>query len=501
MATYPGMPLSLDLQAYAAEAETFIGSMDREYYLHFAGHKPELEISSIYDRHRALFARPAIDELRERLATASPGDDQRRARYLLELAVGGFMGEATKTEETALAEREATLEIEVDGRHEPYRQASIWQANEQDAELRARIEEARLAVLDAELNPLHVEVTNRSHALARELGWQSYRAMSEELKAVDLAALERQTGRFLDATADTYAAKLEPQLRAQIGLGLDSFRRSDIPYFFRAPAFDSLFPSERLLPAFEETLAGLGIDLHGQPNVRLDTEQRPQKSPRAFCSPVQVPGEVYLVIPRTGGRDDFAALFHEGGHTEHYANVDASLPFEFRHLGDNSVTEGFAFLLEHLTEDANWLRAVMGAEDVDAYLAFARASKLVFLRRYASKLRYELELHAGERPLDEMPPLYARLLSDAVGVDWPRVTYLSDVDPGYYAANYLRAWAFETHLRRVLRERFGEEWFTRAEAGDLLRSIWREGQRLSADELLAQVTDEQLDFAVMLEEV
>jgi hypothetical protein len=495
------MPLALDLQAYAAEAETFVGSMDREYYLHFAGHKAELEIAGIYDRHRKLFERAAIDELRERLAAAAPGDEERRARYLLELAVGGFMGEATKAEETALAEREATLEIDVNGRREAYRQASIWQANEPDTELRRGIEQARNAVLNAELNPLHREVMTRSHELARELGWESYRAMCEELKAVDLAALERQTGRFLDATEETYAGKLDAQLREQIGLGFDSFRRADLPYFFRAPAFDALFPEERLLPAFEETLAGLGIDLHRQANVRLDTEQRPQKSPRAFCSPVQVPQEVYLVIPRTGGRDDFSALFHEGGHTEHYANVDASLPFEFRHLGDNSVTEGFAFLLEHLTEDATWLRTVMGAEDVDAYLEFARISKLVFLRRYAAKLRYELELHAGERPLDEMPELYAGLLGRAVGVAWPRVTYLSDVDPGYYAANYLRAWAFETHLRRILRERFGERWFTRSEAGDLLRSIWREGQRLSADELLAQVTDEQLDFGVMLAEV
>ena len=80
----------------------------------------------------------------------------------------------------------------------------------------------------------------------------------------------------------------------------------------------------------------------------------------------------------------------------------------------------------------------------------ARASKFVFLRRYAAKLAYELELHGGERPLDEMPALYSRLLGDAVGVEWPAATYLADVDAGYYAANYLRAWAFETHLRGVL---------------------------------------------------
>ena len=44
-------------------------------------------------------------------------------------------------------------------------------------------------------------------------------------------------------------------------------------------------------------------------------------------------------------------------------------------------------------------------------------------------------------------------------VDWPETTWLSDVDPFFYCAAYLRAWALETHLRRELRERFGELWF------------------------------------------
>jgi len=495
------MPLARDLKAYAAEAEAFITAMDREYYLHFAGHKPELAIEPIYERHRDLFSRAAIEELRERHAAAAGGDEERRLRYLLELAVGGLMGEATKKEETELAEREARLEIEVDGRREPFRQATIWQANEPDADLRARIEEARLALLDAELNPLHVSATARVQELTRELGWGSYRALCEELKGVDMGALERQTAAFARATAAIRGERLAPHLRKQAGVELDSLRRSDLPYFLRAPAFDPLFPAERLLAAFEETLAGLGIDLHEQANVKLDTEQRPNKSPRAFCSPVDVPREVYLVIPRTGGRDDFAALFHEGGHTEHYANVDEALAFEFRHLGDNSVTEGFAFLFEHLIEDEAWLGKVMGVEAASEYLDYARASKLVFLRRYAGKLTYELELHGGERPLAEMPALYGRLLSEAVGVDWPSTTYLADVDPGFYVANYLRAWAFETHLRATLRERFGMEWFTRREAGDLLRSLWREGQRLDADELLGEMTGRPLDFRVMLDEV
>ena len=498
------MPLALDLDTYAEQAEQFVGSMDREYYLHFAGHKPEFEIEPIYERYAGLFGRAVVDELRGRLAAAAPGDQARRARYLLELAVGGLLGNQTKEEETALAEREAALEIDVAGERLPYRQSAVAQANEPDAGRRAEIEHARLEVLERELNPLHLQTLERAHALAKELGWPSYREMYRELKQIDLGALEEQTSGFLDDTAGRYRQSVEPHIRAQVGAGFRDLRRSDLPHFFRAPGFDDLFPAERIVAALEQTLGGLGIDLHAQSNVRLDIEARPRKSPRAFCAPVSVPDEVYLVIARHGGRDDYAALFHEAGHTEHYANVEASLPFEFRYLGDNSVTEGFAFLFEHLTEDPAWLRTVLGADDPErlaAYSGFTRASKFVFLRRYAAKLSYELELHGGEQPLDAMPALYSRLLGDAVGVDWPEATYLADVDGGYYAANYLRAWAFETHLRGVLLERFGPEWFLSHEAGDLLRTLWRQGQRMDADELLAEVTGERLDFGVMSAEV
>ena len=310
------MPLPPDLDTHARAYEQFVSEMDREYYLHYAGHKEEFEIEEIYERHAKLFERDVVERLRERLGQEA-GNDARRTRYLLELAVGGFLGRETKREETELAEREATLELDVDGVSMPYRQSAVTQANEPDPERRAAIEEARLEALERELNPLHLSALERAHELARDLGWASYRTMYEDLKQIDLAALERQTSAFLGATADTYGPSVEPHLRSQVGLGLAEMRRSDLPYFFRARGFDELFPSERLIPALEQTLAGLGIALARQPNVRLDTEQRPLKSPRAFCAPVHVPGEVYLVIPRHGGRDDFAALFHEAGHTEH----------------------------------------------------------------------------------------------------------------------------------------------------------------------------------------
>jgi hypothetical protein len=473
----------MDLDGYRAEAEEFVTAIDREYYLHFSGQKDDYEIEPVYERHAGLFSRDGVEELRE------DGN-----ALLLDFAVKGLIGRETKEETAELARREAALEIEVDGETMPFREAPVRQANSADPERRAAIESARNAATATELNPLLRVLHERSAALAVELGWPSYRAMCEELSEIDLGALGEQTDAFLEASDPAYEPTLQPELERQLGFGFDRFRRADLPAFLRAPSLDADFPAERLVPSLVDTLAGMGIDASAQPGVVLDTEPRPKKSPRAFCAPVRVPDEVYLVIAPQGGRDDFAALFHEAGHTEHYAHVERELPVEQRYFGDNSITEGFAFLLEHLVAEPEWLRRRMGVSDPDEITQHSSASKLLFLRRYCAKLRYELELHDEGAALDDMPARYSELLGGALRVEWPQATWLSDVDEFYYAARYLRAWALETQLRRRLEERFGEAWFDEPGAGEDLKALWRQGQSASAEDLLGA----PLDFSVLL---
>jgi hypothetical protein len=479
----------MDLDAYRHGAEEFVSALDREYYLHFSGQQDDFEIEQIYDRHADLFTREAVDALRED-----------GTRQLLEFAVQGLIGRETRAEQAELARREAELEIEVDGERIPFRAAVAVQTNERDPERRQAIELARNAATEQTLNPLLRELQERSHTVTADLGWASMLAMCEELSGIDLRALSEQTGAFLEASHELYRPAVEPQLSEQLGIGFEQLRRADLPAFFRAPGLDALFPANRLLPSLAETLAPLGIDLESQSAVHVDTEARPRKSPRAFCAAVRVPDEVYLVIAPVGGRDDFAALFHEAGHTEHYAHVDPSLPVEQRAFGDNSVTEGFAFLFEHLTAAPEWLRRRMGVEDPADVVAHHRAVDFLFQRRYCAKLGYELELQGAPADLDSLRATYARRLSDAVGVEWPEETWLSDVDPFFYAARYLRAWALESHLRRLLEQRFGPAWFEEREAGDLLIDLWRRGQRDSADQLLGELTGGSLDFSALLPE-
>lgn len=483
--------MSLDLDAYRAQAEEFLSETDREYYLHYSGQRDEFQIDEVFERHSALFTREAADSLR----------DAGAPRELVEFAVEGHIGRETRQLAAGLARREAALEIEWDGEPIPYRAVAVLEANEPDADRRAALDAARNELTRAELNPLLLELLERTHAITGELGWSSVRAMCEELSGIDLGALGEQTATFLADTEEGYEDVVAPCVHDQLGLGFGELRRSDLPAFFRAPALDSHFPTERLVRSLTETLSEMGIEVSRQRGVTIDTAPRPKKSPRAFCSPVRVPDEVYLVISPVGGREDYAALFHEAGHTEHYAHTDPALPVEHRYRGDNSVTEAYAFLFEHLTDDPAWLRHCLGVEDTGAIEEHSRASKLVFTRRYAAKLAYELALQGGG-PVEGLDAVYARELTDALHVQWPCVTWLSDVDPFFYSARYLRAWALETHLRRALVERFGAAWFAEPAAGHFLRELWGAGQGPEGGEgVLAAAGGDSLDFSALLEDL
>jgi len=490
----------MDLDAYRGTAERFITELMREYYRHYAGLKDSFEIEAIYASHGGLFSRDAVQALRELDArTTEDGDERRRARMLLDFAVEGYVGEATKAIEEELARAEAALTIEVGDERIGFREGPMAQANEPDPGRRAEIERALLTATDEGLGSHYRERIERQHACATELGWASYADMCAHCKGIDLTALSEQTAAFARDSADSYPRVLEPELRRTLGIGFGDFRRADLPRFFRAPDQDRHFPSARLTESFIDTMRGLGIDVSGQAGVTFDIEARPNKSPRAFCAPVRVPGEVYLVVAPIGGWDDYVTLFHEGGHTEHTANVDPELPFEFRRLGDNSISETYAFLLQHLVEDPEWLSRRLGVHDPSELVAHAKAQRFVYLRRYAGKIAYELELHgANAAGWSALAGRYSELLGAALQIQWPTETFLADVDDGFYCACYLRAWALETHLRSYLREQFGPAWFESREAGDVLRRLWRDGQRLDAEEMLGELTGARLDFGAVL---
>ena len=105
-----------------------------------------------------------------------------------------------------------------------------------------------------------------------------------------------------------------------------------------------------------------------------------------------MPDDVRLVMkPSRRASKTTRTLLHEAGHAEHYANVDRTLAFAYRWLGDASVTESYAFLLEYLTTDRLWLRRHLAYEQPETLLNLVGLPQAVF----PASLRYEAAVRAG----------------------------------------------------------------------------------------------------------
>jgi len=203
---------------------------------------------------------------------------------------------------------------------------------------------------------------------------------------------------------------------------------------------------------------------------------------------------------RTTGRP----LLHELGHALHFANMDTQLPFEYRWLGDNSITEGYAMLFDHRMQDRGWLARYtqLGKTDLPRYLRAAGFEELQFLRRYCAKLIYEVELYGGAVSWSALPDLYVATLTAATGFQYQRADAFVDVDPRFYSARYLRAWQLQSLLAETLVERFNADWWRNPAAGPwIVQELFARGQRELAEEQAQRVAKKSLSFAPLVKAI
>jgi hypothetical protein len=486
-------PLSQrELDALREDADRFIAELDEEAYLHFSGQKETYDLAPIYERHEAL------TQLDTALALGASVNGVRNVRELWKFACEGYLGNFVSEEEERAAEAE-TRTVRVGDEDIAYRDLRPRIMNEDDRAARERLERARNEATEETMNALYLRKAEVVHRETERLGAPSYTELYRTF-GFELDELAGQCRRFLDQTESLWESAGDRFFRSRIGLGLGEIERWDVTRVFRGVTWDRAFPADRMVPALESSLADLGVDLRNQRNVTLDLEDRPNKTPRAFCVGIEIPERVILVIKPQGGPDDWRSLFHEAGHTEHFAHTSSSLTVEERRLGDNAVTEGWAMLLEHLTIDPVWLTRMLDFPRPEEYAAEGATQLLWLLRRYCAKLLYEIDFHAAT-DVTAMRERYVELLADALKVAPSDTDYLADIDDGFYSSQYLRAWAFEAQLRGYLRETFGNAWFTRRDAGSLVRELWTEGQKPTADEILQEVTGRRIDLEAVADRI
>jgi hypothetical protein len=287
--------------------------------------------------------------------------------------------------------------------------------------------------------------------------------------------------------------------------------RADVPasahvaWLRRLSPLESTYPKERSVEVCVETVRALGFDLEAIPNIRLDLEDRPQKNPRACVIAADPPDVVHLITRAQGGLSDYQAFLHEAGHALHYAGCDPRLPWTFRALSrDHALTEIYSYIFEAVTREPSWHALHFGLADAEAE---ENAEATLFLeaflfRRYAAKLRYELGFwgafpeEQGDSSRD-----YEPLLTGATGLRYDARGYLSDMDAGFYSADYLRAWIRSAQLSTYLRREVGDDWWRSADTGEILRGLFAEGTRPSTQDIARRLGFDPLDTAPLVAEL
>ena len=269
-------------------------------------------------------------------------------------------------------------------------------------------------------------------------------------------------------------------------------------YLRRLSPFDQTYTKEQAVPVCVASLAALGLDMAEMPGIRLDLDDRPQKSPRACVIASDPPNVVHLITRAQGGLHDYQAFLHEAGHALHYAGVDPELPYTFRKLSrDHALTEIYSYIVEAISREPGWHAEHFGLSDEQAQ---ENAEATVFLeallfRRYTAKLQFELEFWGRFSEDGGTAGGYSERLTGATGIRYPSENYLSDMDSGFYSADYLRAWIRSAQLRQHLVREVGEDWWRSPETGDRLRELFREGTRPTSEEIAARIGYEPLDTA------
>jgi hypothetical protein len=469
------------------------------------GEKEVSEQAAIVARYADLFSREQLQALRDE-EDAADGDSRERLYRLRKTCESGIVA-------AELAERDDELEnailaarVTFDGEELPLRAAQAKLSVLDDYRGRDALAE-QYRERSASFNAQRLDLLRAYEELDADLsGEPDPVARNDDEKQIsmrDLAKVLRQASADVE---ETFVAMREKWFARVLGNERDSqpLALAHFSYVRRLSPLASTYTKDRATEVCLATLASLGFDLASEPNIRLDLDDRPQKSPRACVIASDPPKVVHLITRAQGGLHDYQAFLHEAGHALHYAGVDPDLPYTFRRIArDHALTEIYSYICEAITREPAWHAHYFDLSDEEAR---DNAEATVFLevllfRRYAAKLAVELEFWSDFGAADTENEDYARRLTEATGMVYRPDGQLADMDAGFYSADYLRAWIRHAQLRSHLVDEIGSDWWRSPETGDLLRTLFREGTRPTSEEIAARLGYDANDTAPLVGEL
>jgi hypothetical protein len=490
---------------YEAELQRYLFERAEEGRAVRVGEKEVSERAEIVARYRELFTREQLEALKD-AETGMSGVERERVYRLRKTCESGLVDIELSEREDALENAILAARVTYLGEELPLRSAqaklAVLSAYDEREELGALHGDA-----SADFNDERMELLRAREELDAELSGEADAvARSEEEKGISLSEL---AGVLSAASGD--ADEVYGRLSSRWFDKLLGGERPEVPTSYhvswlrRLSPLEATYTKERATEVCLETLRELGFDLDQEPNIKLDLDDRPQKSPRACVIAADPPKIVHLITRAQGGLHDYQAFLHEAGHALHYGNCDPELPYTFRNLSrDHALTEIYSYIFEAISREPAWHAHYF---DLSEEQAAENAEATVFLeallfRRYTAKLSFELEFWGGfGNGGTAGPDEYHRLLTAATGIAYRPDAYLADMDAGFYSADYLRAWIRSAQLRQWLEREVGDDWWHSRKTGDHLRALFAEGTQPTSEEIAGRLGFEPHDTKPLLTEL
>jgi hypothetical protein len=469
------------------------------------GEKEVSERAEIVARYGDLFTREQLDSLRSAADEAAGGDERERLYRLQKTCEAGIVAAELADREDQLENVILAARVDFQGEELPLRSAQAKLAvisRYGDREELGRLTAER----SAEFNDDRLDVLRVGEELEADVSGEPDPVVrNEQEKGISLRELEAALAQASERSTAAYVLLRERWFERLLGPDREQAPSSyHVSYLRRLSPLEATYTKDRAVEVCMDTVKRLGFDLEHESHIKLDLDDRPQKSPRACVIPSDPPTLVHLITRAQGGLHDYQAFLHEAGHALHYAGCDPDLPYTFRNLSrDHALTELYSYIFEAITREPEWHAHHFGLSDEQARQnadATTFLESLLF-RRYTAKLQFELEFWSRFNDEGGSEAGYSERLSAATGVHYRGDGYLADMDAGFYSADYLRAWIRSAQLRDYLVRELGPDWWRSAETGERLRDLFSEGTRPTSEEVAARLGYEPLDTAPLLAEL
>jgi hypothetical protein len=494
----------LSATEFESRLERYLFERSEEWRAVRVGEKEVSEQAEIVRRYADLFSRAQLDSLRDEEERES-GERRELLYRLRKTCESGLISAQLAEREDELENRQLATRVSFKGEEMPLRNAQA-----KLAVLPEYADREELGAIQAEasaaFNDDRLELLRATEDLSAELsGIADAVERNEEEKGISLRDLSQALEQASITSTESYELLRRTWFARLLGEDHPEIPSSyHTAWMRRLSPLESTYTKDRATEICLQTLVALGFDLNAQPNIKLDLDDRPQKSPRACVIASDPPKVVHLITRAQGGLHDYQAFLHEAGHALHYGGCDPSLPYIFRRIArDHALTEIFSYIVEAISREPEWHELYFGLSPEQAR---ENAEATTFLeallfRRYEAKLRFELDFWSRFNGDGGDAETYERLLTQATGVRYRKEAYLSDMDAGFYSADYLRAWIRSAQLREHLVREVGSDWWRNPKTGDLLRDLFREGTKPSSEEIAGRLGFDPLDTKPLLHEI